>query len=218
MLVNRRLWRAFSSACSAELAKALSRCTGSVRDLIDEERMLGISLFRHEQHLFLYYESVGDELEPGDFLGQLEQDLEFWPGEELPRRWVELVDVFHFNAPASIEHWRRKSPVEKHIGKIGRLRPELISKYIFYHYALQEEQAFGGDKYEIIGLHENYLFGYFEEPELIEQPVNKPILDINVVPSNWSDAGITDCFIPWSDDSDVRFKPMKELVSIWEEE
>ena len=73
------------------------------------------------KHLFLYYETFGEDLIPDKLFENLTPCLREWPGDP-PRRWVELIDVFHFNAPESVGHWKRKSPVENHIGKIGRLK------------------------------------------------------------------------------------------------
>lgn len=185
-----------------------------IQNLISAGPLLHLSLYRWEQHVFLYYESTGPAPGPEALFPEASAFLAPWPGAAEPRRWVRLVDVFHFNEPAGLEHWRRKRPVESHVGQIGRLRPETIARYIFYHYALQEEQAFPGDKYEIIGLNEDLVFAYRERPEVLEPPPYAPRLRTKAAPADWSEAAIPSCFVPWPDLPDVCLRPMNEILTL----
>ncbi|MGI6777058.1 MAG: hypothetical protein ACOX7R_03210 [Acetivibrionales bacterium] len=214
--VERRLWRGCVKPEYINMIEnEAAACASVIKELICQGKLLGTSLFKWENNLFLYYESIDCSMKPKEFLSGLECCLEIWPGKASPRYWVEMVDVFHFNQPANLEHWRRKTVPDKRVGKIGRLKPEMIPHYIFYHYALQEERTFGGDKYEIIGLNENILFGYFELPEVVEKPVVEPRIKTNAVPENWEDAKIPSCFIPWPDVPDIRLRIMPEVLSVW---
>ena len=189
-----------------------------IRRQIEAGRLLGLSLYTWQQHVFVYYETVDCELTPELLLADAGAALEDWPGAAAARKWIPLISVFHFNEPAGLEHWKRKAPVEKHLGKIGVLKPDRIQNYMFYHYALQEERAFGGDKYQIIGISENILFAYMEAPTVEEKPVVEPKLHTHVVPANWADAGISPSFIPWQDKLGTpqeRLRDMDEVLSVW---
>ena len=217
--ISRNLYRAAVDADQLEnLKKGAQADAAVVRAMINDGKVLGLSLYAWEQHVFLYYETVDSEVKPGELLPQAETSLKDWPGEKDARKWVPLMDVFHFNAPAGLEHWKRKAPVEKHLGKIGMLKPDRIQNYVFYHYALQEERAFGGDKYQILGINENILFAYMEAPTVQEDPVVEPKLHTHVVPENWADAGISPSFIPWADKVGTpqeRLRDMDEIISVW---
>ncbi len=214
MQVNRLLWRAYISG-GEELKPAIEADYKTASAFIGSGNMTGFSLFHYDGNLFLYFEKTGNVMHPDEFLKNISRHLRKWPGEKIERRWVPLIDVFHFSSPLNSYHWERKAPAVRRIGKIGRLKPEMASRYIFYHYALQEEKAFPGDKYEIIGLNENYLFGYFEEPVVIDEQNTRRGLNTNVVPADWSEAGIPGCFIPWSENKNDRFREMDKIMSIW---
>ena len=217
--ISRNLFRAAIEAKNvAAFQRAAAEDAAGVRKQIEAGKLLGLSLYTWEQHVFVYFESVDCQMAPAELLPAASEILEPWPGEAAPRKWVPLMDIFHFNAPAGLEHWKRKAPVEKHMGKIGVLKPDCIQNYCFYHYALQEERAFGGDKYQIIGISENILFAYMEAPTVQEDPVIEPKLHTHVVPENWADAGISPSFIPWADKVGTpqeRLRDMDEVISVW---
>lgn len=217
--ITRNLYRA---AINQEKLKAFQESAQKdalkIQKEIEVGEILGLSLYTWKQHVFVYYETVDCKRTPCELLPGVTKVLEAWPGAEEPRKWIPLIDIFHFNAPAGLEHWKRKAPVEKHMGKIGVLKPERIQNYCFYHYALQEERAFGGDKYQIIGISENILFAYMEAPTVQEDPIVEPKLATHVVPENWADAGISPSFIPWEDQigtGQERLRDMDEVVSVW---
>ena len=84
---------------------------------------------------------------------------------------TDVIDVFHFNEPASHATLVKKSARGEKGWRVRHLKPEMMSSYIYYHYQLQEERAFYGDKYEIIAMHENLLFGYQEFPKVSKSPL-----------------------------------------------
>jgi len=215
--VKRMLWRAAINPVNLAMftEKALY-AEGAIQRQIDAGSIFTLSLYQWEHHVFLYYETIERIIHPGALLHEASAYLESWPGEKEIRKWIPLVDVFHFNEPSGLEHWKRKSHVKRRVGQIGFLKPDLIPHYLFYHYALQEERAFEGDKYEIIGLNGNILFAYREQPEVIETPVTIPKLSTNVVPKDWADVGISSCFIPWPDMPSVWLRPMNEIISLWQ--
>lgn len=89
----------------------------------------------------------------------------------------------------------------------------MISSYIYYHYQLQEERAFTGDKYEIIAMHENLLFGYQEFPKVIEEPVVPGRLNTKGTPENWQDSCMDLHFQPWEEDGYLYFKPIEPIFA-----
>lgn len=215
--IHRMLWRAATSPADLAVFKEKvldAKC--AIQKQIDKGSILTLGLYQWEHHVFLYYETIEQTIYPETLFSESSVYLESWPGEKEIRKWIPLIDIFHFNEPTGLEHWKRKSHVNRRVGQIGFLKPELIPYYLFYHYALQEERSFGGDKYEIIGLSENILFAYREQPEVIETPITISKLSTNVVPEDWADVGITSCFIPWPDIPNVWLRPMNEVISIWQ--
>lgn len=141
---------------------------------------------------------------------QLQEDL---PGRDLPRKWIQLIDVFHFNAPADAAHWQRKTAPERQAGRVAHLKPERVASYEYYHYQLQEEQAFHGQKYEMIGIHENLLFGYQEFPAVVEEPVLPGKLATSGTPEEWTDSRMDLHFQPWPD-GHLYFKLVEILFAL----
>ena len=217
--IKRNLFRAaIAEENAAAFAEAAKADEYAIRKAVDDGKLIGLSLYKWKQHVFVYYETIDCECAPCALLPKASALLADWPGEEEPRKWVPLMTVFYFNQPAGFEHWKRKTPVEAHLGKIGVLKPDRIQNYVFYHYALQEERAFGGDKYQILGINENILFAYMEAPVVQEDPVVEPRLKTHVVPENWADAGISPSFIPWEDKigtGEERLRNMDEVLGVW---
>jgi hypothetical protein len=162
--------------------------------------ILTLSLFNCEETLFLYYECIDYDVVPTEILGGISLYLKNWPGAKEERLWVPMYDIFHYNKPISIDQWKRKNVVQKPLGMIAKLKPEMISSYIFYHHQYQEEKPGDGDKYGIINLHENLMFFYLEEPCVKEKPQYKGILSTNHTPSNWGEV-MEPHFIYWEDPS-----------------
>ncbi|MEI7027770.1 hypothetical protein [Paenibacillus sp. y28] len=181
---------------------------------IHNGNLMLIGAFRWERNVFLYYECIGEALTPEELFSTAGHDLEDWPGRPEKRKWILMVDVFHFNEPASREHWLRKSPVERRVGRVAHLKPEMIASYVYYHYQLQEERAFLGDKYEIIAMHENLMFGYQEFPKVIEEPVLPKKLATSGTPENWEDSRMDLHFQPW-EDGHLFFKPVETIFTLY---
>ncbi|QUH31337.1 hypothetical protein [Vallitalea guaymasensis] len=175
-----------------------------LNQMIREQKIMTISIFRFHQTLFLYYESIEDNyIKPKDLIGEtVESFLEILPGVMGQERyWVPMADIFHYNSPVSVEHWRRKTKPEKSVGRILQLKPETLSRYIYYHYQYQEEKPGDGDKYGIIGIYENLLFFYTEYPTYEEAAIQKGKLNTTHTPSNWSEL-MEEHFLSWEDVSE----------------
>lgn len=162
-------------------------------------RLLTVSLFRDGRSLFLYTESIGGPLPATELPRATPGFFQPWPEADGNAEWVLMPEVFHFNEPASLEHWRRTSPPVERQGRLLRLRPDKVASYVYYHYQLQEERAFAGEKYKWIGLHGTLLFMYNELPATIELPSLPGRLLTKGTPPNWADAGMDQHFIPWDE-------------------
>lgn len=152
--------------------------------------LLTISLFRWGVYFYAYWESIEQEIAPEALFGKMEHLLECWPGGSNPqpphnRCFVPMMDIFHCLMPESVEHWRRKTSIEQITGRVARLKPEMVSSYIFYHYQLQEERPGSFDKYGIISLHENLIFFYQEHPSIVEEPLPIGRLSTTNTPPDW---------------------------------
>lgn len=160
-----------------------------------------LSLFHFGNQLFLYYESPAQSVDPHMLFQYCEAALSSWPGSDLPRKWVPMIDIFHYQKPISENHWQRKNPSSKPYARIARLKPEKVASYVFYHYQYQEEKPGDGDKYGLIGLHENLMFFYSEDPATVENPPYSGKLFTSNTPSDWMGA-MTPHFIPWNLEKD----------------
>lgn len=211
-MVTRVLARAQLLAdCAAEGEQA-ARSAAIPLSLTAQGDLLVAACYRWDDQLFLYYECVHEAFPPERVVPELAPYLEEWPGHAKKRRWIPMIDVFHFNQPASLGHWQRRTPVEKRVGRVARLLPDMAASYIYYHYQLQEERAFLGPKYEIIAMHENVLFGYQEFPAIVEEPALPKKLATNGTPADWNESRMDLHFQPWPD-GHLYFKPAQELFA-----
>ena len=185
-----------------------------LQSLADEGKLMTFCLYENGPHLYLYYESLGVLREPGELLTGCESFLLPYPGMDQLRLWAERTDVFHFNLPIDAYGWRRPKKPEKRRGSLAMLKPECISRYIFFHYGLQEERNFLGDKYEISSLRDNLLFGYFERPRLIEEPALPGRLHSGAMEAIWKEADMGDNFYRWPDTGEY-WKDLPLLIEIY---
>lgn len=211
-LIARAQFKEGSEEQGAEAAKREQART--VQGLMDRGEVMTAGCFRWERNVFVYAECVDRLLAPEELLPGLAPYLEDWPGQAEKRKWIPMIDVFHFNEPAGYEHWLRNEPVERRVGRVAHLKPEMAASYIYYHYQLQEEQAFHGPKYEIIAMHENLLFGYQEFPAVVEPPALPGRLSTKGTPENWSDSRMDLHFQPWPD-GHLYFKPVEQLFACY---
>lgn len=191
--------------------------SGPIQRLISRGEIMTVACFKWRSSLFIYCECISHRIDPDGLLPELTPYLEDWPGQDEPRKWIPMIDVFHFNEPASVKHWLRKEPVERRVGRVAHLKPEMTASYIYYHYQLQEERAFHGPKYEIIAIHENLLFGYQEFPAVVEEPIVPGRLETKGTPENWSDSRMDLHFQPW-EDGHLFFKPIDTLFAYYSED
>ncbi|TVY11001.1 hypothetical protein [Paenibacillus cremeus] len=214
-MIQRWIYRGVWSKGQQEAGiQALQESEQALR-LVEQGELMTAAAFIWRNSLFLYYETMEREIAPDEVAGAAMPFLTDWPGQAEPRKWIRMIDVFHFNEPASKEHWLRKQPVEKRAGRVAQLKPEMMSSYIYYHYQLQEERAFPGEKYEIIAMHENLLFGYQEFPKVMEPPVVPGRLSTKGTPENWADSRMDLHFQPWEDDGYLYFKQIEPVFAYY---
>lgn len=215
--MKRYIYRAQVKKNCLEEAKKRMREAKRPLDLVKEGLFMTVAAFSWEEQLFLYSECKREEIVPEIILEELGDCLEDWPGERNMRKWIPMIEVFHFNEPEGEEHWRRKTPVESRKGRVAHLKPDMMSSYIYYHYQLQEERAFHGPKYEIIAMHENLLFGYQEFPGVVEPPVREGKLKTQGTPKDWKDSRMDLHFQPW-EDGHLYFKHIEQIFAYYESE
>ena len=197
-----------------EAAKGSMQTEKKALSLVRDGHIMTLAAFCWEKQVFLYYECLQDVILPEDIFPEMNDYLEEWPGGQKNRKWIPMIDVFHFNEPVDYEHWIRKEPVEIRRGRVAHLKPEMVSSYIYYHYQLQEERAFLGGKYEIIAMHENLLFGYQEFPNVVEEPISAKRLSTSGTPANWNDSRMDLHFQPW-EDGHLYFKPIEQILAYY---
>lgn len=201
--------------CEEQGVEKIIAQSAAARASLDAGQLMVMTGHRWKRSVFLYFECLDKPLHPEQWFSGLEDMLEAWPGHDQYRAWIPMVDVFHFNEPVSPEHWRRKTPVERRVGRVAHLLPEKMASYIYYHYGLQEEHAFHGPKYEIIAMHENLLFGYQEFPAVVEEPLAPRRLQTSATPVPWTDSRMDLHFQAWPD-GHLYFKPVDTLFEIYE--
>jgi len=82
-----------------------------------------------------------------------------------------IYEIFHFFPSQEASEWikDRKNPT-KAVILFTRLKPEMISSYIYHHFALQEELDGERFKYYSIFIHGNLLINFAESPSVVKDP------------------------------------------------
>lgn len=172
--------------------------TGLLNERMDRLSLERLSIFQDGKELFLYYECTSQGVELEQLFQGAAEILKEWPGGEQPRLWVPMMDIFHYQQPVSAEHWKRSHTEGTPYGRVAALKPEQVASYVYHHYQYQEERPGDGDKYGIIGLHENLLFFYSELPATVEPAPYSGKLATNLRPENWGEV-MDPHFRKWSE-------------------
>lgn len=169
-------------------------------------KIMNVHVFGKERELYIYIESCCKEILPKDlFLGS-EEFLVPWPdGEE--KYFSQITEIFHFNEPQSVEHWKRKHKGGTTFGSVAKIKRELASRYIYYHYQFQEENPGAGDKYGRIFLYDDIAFYYGEEPMYREEPLHKGALSTKNTPQGEEWQNIMGEHFIWWDKTLENIKP-----------
>lgn len=209
--MERFTYRAYiKEGMECNFEEAVMTASKRLNNMVIEGQLMTISMFKSEKNIFVYIECPNKIYEPEDLFSELTPFLANWPGEEQERKWIRMMDIYHCVEPVDNEHWKRKIPVENIIARVMRLKPEMLSSYIFYHWQLQEEKPGSWCKYCSIYLHENLTIMFNEVPDPPETPPYKGKLDTMNTPddSAWQPLMFEHC-IPWEDQMDEYQKMWK---------
>lgn len=177
---------------------------------LQSQGIVTCSIFSYKHMLCIYVEAL-DGVSEFRWGSPYLDWLEPWPGGDEPCHVVRMVDIFHDGVPENFESWRSNRRVDNRVGSLARLNPQLVSSYIFYHYQKQEEQPESFNKTYIIGLHEQFIFSYKENPAVISNPRPRGSLNSNRTPLHWQDV-MEPHFLPWEDEEDgCCWRKMEEL-------
>lgn len=106
---------------------------------------------------------------PEKLFPQMAPLLHTWQEISGEMHWAYMYPVFWFDQPKDLESWTRKKESDERCGRIAVLYPDKLFSYVCHHQAIVEEGLLVGDRYQMISLHENLLFSYFETPRDREQ-------------------------------------------------
>lgn len=132
-------------------------------DFLKNDKLITVSCAYYNDMVFLYYESFGEILPETVVIA----DMKPFPDNKY---WVRMAEVFHYTTPENEILWQRKILNKQPSFELNFLNYDKISSYIYHHYAHQEGNQFGYDRYCAIFLYENILVMYHETPyEIIEE-------------------------------------------------
>jgi hypothetical protein len=190
----------------ANFQENVAKTEDRIRAFIKLGKVMTACVYRHENMLFAYYETIGGDIAPEILFEPLQNSLAKWTGEKGERDWVAMQHVFYHAIPEGVEDWRRDCRPEMQRGRIAFLKPDKVVQYVYHHVALTEEGLLHGDKYQSIGLHENILFSYFEEPKT-EINIKRDLSKNSTVINQWIDVIPEDHFIQGPEKTNFIFIP-----------
>lgn len=180
--------------------------------LLEQYGWIAMSVFTYEDILILYGERRGLEANPCGLFPKIETHL-LDVVEMTGCKWRRMWDIFHYNSISCEEQWRRKIPDKNVEMRLNRVRPEMFSSYVFYHYQFQEEKTGLNDKYGIISFDDGLMSFYQEYPAEVEEYPFPGKLSTNNSPLDiWEDL-MRKHFIRW-EDFDQPWRPMQCLFSV----
>ena len=162
-------------AMDEELLKLAELCREKAEEERKNGRLLTGAMFRYHRLLFLYMEYISTdsgmktEAIPDKWFSDLAPVLHPWPELSGNKNWAYMFPVFWFDQPEGLAQWIRKETPEGRCGRIAVLYPDRLFSYVCHHQAIVKEGLLVGDRYQMIALHENILFSYFETPREREQ-------------------------------------------------
>ncbi|MBR4890493.1 MAG: hypothetical protein IKU15_04315 [Clostridia bacterium] len=149
---------------------------------LDTSLITNLNVFLNQKEVYIYIESADKIITPEELFFDCLSLFIPWPDLD-GRVFRPMTEIYHYNEPQSASHWKRKTNPDYCFAKIAKIIPELTSRYIFYHYQLQEEKPGFGDKYGRIYLSGDIAFYYGEYPYISEPPMHKGRLSTNNSPS-----------------------------------
>lgn len=154
-----------------------------------------VAVFTCDLYVCVYAEAVGGQsASTWDWPVSFDRYLEKWPTEPdhdvntnatLRRLAIPMIDVFHDGMPEDAESWRGNHPIDDRVGSIARLKSEMVSSYVYYHYQKQEESPNSFNQTYLIGLQGRLLFSYHELPARVSSNKHQGLLTTKNSPDNW---------------------------------
>lgn len=177
-----------------KLDRAVLACRRKMEKEKQEGRLLTGGLFRYHELLFLYMEYVTEG-----------RDHE---------HWAYMYPVFWFDTPKDLETWKRKKAPDKRCGRIAVLYPDKLFSYVCSHQAIVKEGLLTGDRYQMISLHENLLFSYFETPRDREQVNIRREEGESLEIQKWEAADPAGHFIHFPEAGGENFLVIETVISV----
>ncbi|MGG1516311.1 hypothetical protein ABE504_12905 [Paenibacillus oryzisoli] len=176
------------------------------------QSIASIAIFAKESSLFVYLEAM-NEAALWHWPYACRDHLEVWPkAEGNPRDTVPLLPIYRDGEPVDV----RRTGAHERLGHLARLRPEMYSSYIFYHFALQEEKPNSFNPTYVIGAHEELIFSYHERPApAFESGATRQTWPASILPSaDWHEL-MEPHFQPWpgGDQGPVLWEKMNLIYS-----
>lgn len=170
-----------------DAVKYIKSCRSNFRKAIKKDRLQCVTVFVLGDQIFLYYES-NVPFEISDYLPEISEYVYMWPGQSELRPYVSMVKYFQSVPMEAVPDWKEARKGRKPYLSISRMKLDKLSSYIFYHYALQEEQPGSNGRYVAIWGNEEWcvLYGIKNSWDKYESEyVGK--LDSKNVPEKWRD-------------------------------
>lgn len=207
-----------------ELQRLISICQHRAEDEIQKERLLTGGMFQYKNMLFLYMEYITEDETinvydiPEQWFAVLSPVLESWPEMTGKAHWVYMYPVFWFDQPESVELWRRKERPDAGCGRIAVLYPDKLFSYVCHHQAIVKEGLLVGDRYQMISLHENILFSYFETPRDREQVNIRRCNQESEEIKKWNDVNPNSHFVHFDEANRANFLVIPTLFWVKQED
>lgn len=213
-----------------ELQKAVLSCRSKMEKEVQKEKLLTGGMFRYKNMLFLYMECIVDtetyaakevcegqkyiEQLPELWFTEMAPFLHTWPEITGEKKWAYMYPVFWFDTPKDLETWKRKQKPDKCCGRIAVLYPDKLFSYVCHHQAIVKEGLLVGDRYQMISLHENILFSYFETPREREQVNIRHVAQESQKIKKWEAADPESHFCHFPEAKGENFLVIQTILSV----
>jgi len=159
------------------------------------KNLLAVCIFKYKSEFFVYVESNGGDIDINRIFSNIKVE-----------RWIKMYRIFHYVPDVSVEKWIRSRRPEQPIMQLVKLKDDMVASYIFYHYQYQEEDTGARNKHGYIGINENLLAFYLEEPTVLFDPQIKGKLDTHNTPPTSEE---------WGSLMQLHFVPLSDDVKNW---
>ena len=195
-------WKEIGEACREEAAA-----------LAKGGRLMAAGLYQYGRQLFLYYEALGEEFGPEQFMFPMNGLLSSWPQKEETALWAKMYPIYWHCEPRDEEDWRRDPKPLRQRGRIAYLKQDTMFEYVYHHFAIVKEGLLRGDRYMSIALHEDVLFSYFEEPRS-HVNIRRTEEGESTAIQSWLDAAPEAHFIPLPGSEGQNFLLLPQVFTV----